>query len=53
MDYQVFGVSAQGMEYADAGKVDELLDTDENIEDMAVIVMPDGEKYQDMSRLFG
>ena len=53
MDYQVFGVSAQGMEYADAGKVDELLDKDENIENMAVIVMPDGEKYQDMSRLLG
>ena len=49
LEYEVFGVSAQGAEYADKREMERLQDAD--IETLVKVVMPDGTKYQDISRL--
>ncbi len=52
INYQFFGVSAQGMSYIDQSIVDELLEENVDLDEKACIVMPNGEKFQDMSMLF-
>lgn len=51
MNYEVFGVSAQGAEYDDNDEMEELEAADVDIATLVKLVMPDGEKYQDISRL--
>lgn len=51
LEYEVFGVSAQGAEYADKREMERLQDADVDIETLVKVVMPDGTKYQDISRL--
>lgn len=51
MKYEIFGVSAQGAEYADKEEMRELKNSDVEIDKLVKIVMPDGTEYNDISRL--
>lgn len=51
LDYEVFGVSAQGAEYSDSEEMKELEEENTEIDKLVKIVMPDGSEYLDISRL--
>ena len=53
MVYEIFGVSAQGAEYADEEEMEKLEEEDIDVDTLVKIVMPDGTTHQDLSRLLG
>jgi hypothetical protein len=51
MEYEIFGVSAQGAEYSDEEEMKKLEKDNIEIDMLVKIVMPDGTEYHDISRL--
>lgn len=51
LDYEVFGVSAQGAEYKDPNEMKKLQEEDIEVSTLVKIVMPDGVEDWDISRL--
>ena len=51
LDYEVFGVSAQGAEYEDPNEMKKLQEEDIEVSTLVKIVMPDGVEDWDISRL--
>ena len=49
MVYEIFGVSAQGAEYADEEEMEKLEEEDIDVDTLVKIVMPDGTTHQDLS----
>ena len=50
-DYEVFGVSAQGVEYDDTKEMEKLEEENIDIDTLVKVIMPDGTEDSDLSRV--